>query len=96
MGTPTVRLSVDEVMRQLSTERQLRFASEQTVKDLRRDNARLASVSKTRTHYVVLVPRPKWGVLRDSAVACARQATLWLRNCWGVLKETIWPPVHED
>jgi len=90
------RLSVEELTRQLATERQLRFATEQTVKDLRRDNARLASMSRTRTHYVILVPRPKWGVIHETLRSWGSSCIRAVRRGWADLKQALWPEISTD
>lgn len=93
---PPRSVSVDEVMRQLSTERNLRGTTELALKDLRREHARLIAVSKTRTHYVLLVPKPKWGVIRDILLSFGQRCSLGLRTAYGALKEYLWPNPAEE
>jgi hypothetical protein len=96
MAAPRHAVSADEVARQLSTERQLRFATEQTLKDLRRDNARLAAMHRTRTHYVVFIPKPKWSVLYETLKSWGYAAAQGARRGWAFLKQALWPEVSGE
>jgi hypothetical protein len=83
--------TVEELARQLATERQLRGTTEQTVQTLRRDNARLIATTRCRTHYVVFIPKPKWGVMRDVLLVWFAQLRLWAWAAWVAAKEATWP-----
>ena len=88
--------TVEELTRQLATERQQRGAVEQTVQGLRRDNARLLAVTRCRTHYVIFVPKPKWGVMRDTLLVWFAQLRLWAWSAWGTAKEAAWPRAESE
>lgn len=88
---PVRPVSVDEVMRQLSVERQLRGAVEQSLRDVRRDNVRLVATSQTRNHFVILVPKPKWSAWRDAASRWAAAARAWVLAAARALRDAAWP-----
>ena len=92
MTAPTVQ----DVMRQLATERNLRGLKEAELRDLRRDYARVASTSRSRTHYVILVPKPKWNAIRDSALLLFSRLGRWVRALLVNVKEAAWPSPAED
>jgi hypothetical protein len=86
---------VDDVVHQLRVERQLRNAAELTANDLRRDNARLAAMSQRRTHYILMIPKPRWGVWREQITRWAAQLKAGLVSFVQAAQETAWPK-NED
>jgi len=88
-------MSNPDLMRLLAKERHMREAMEQDLRTLRRDNARLSCTGKSRTHYILYVPKPRWAVIFltvQSWAACVKRAS---RRLWSRVHELVWPPVEE-
>jgi hypothetical protein len=93
-GNSLKSLSLDEVIRQLTNERQLRAATEESLRDVRRSHARLVAASHTRTHYVLLVPKPKWDVINAMLGRWVRACGSGLAAAYAFLRELLWPPAE--
>jgi hypothetical protein len=91
MAAPRSTPVLEEVKHQLVVERQLRGAAEQAARDLRRDNARLMALTQKRTHYVLLIPKPKWPVWRDKLEYLATATYAWVVATYKAGREAVWP-----
>ena len=96
MRKTTKTWTVEDLMRLLDKEKQERNVAEQTANVLRKENARMAAINRTRTHYVILIPKPKLGVLKEVLVHNVAYTWCLFQKAGKALKEFLWPVVETD